>query len=165
MRGQLICLYWMSSNIAKKHLLRLLLPLYKDAKAAGYHWLALETGDLLSRLDRTPEVEVLKNQALPSPLVDALEPQEAWQLCLNALANLCAPTPTPGKSNPVVRLAWFLSIYSEDYFLQPKEQKLDARGNGRRGRPVSLKRLRKTGEIDYLTPQDLKICADRKSVV
>jgi hypothetical protein len=32
-------------------------------------------------------------------------------------------------------------------------------GNWSRGRPVSLKRLRKTGEIDYLTPQDLKICA------
>ena len=154
-----ICLYWMSSDIAKKHLPRLLLPLYKDAKAAGYHWLALETGALLSRLDRAPEAEVVIKWHLPSPLVDAIEPQEAWQLCLNALTNLCAPTPTPGKSNPVVRLAWFLTIHSEDYFLQPKEQKLDARGNWSRGRPVSLKRLRKTGEIDYLTPQDLKICA------
>jgi superfamily II DNA or RNA helicase/tetratricopeptide (TPR) repeat protein len=155
-----ICLYWMDTYVAKKHLSRLLLPLYEDAQRSGYHWLALETGLLLSRLDPSLAVQVVESGDLPSPLVEVIQPQEAWEICLSALTNLrTEPTPT-GKPASTLRLVWFISFYSSDrYALQPKEQKLDARGNWSRGRPIAIKRLRKTGEIDYLTPQDLKVCA------
>ncbi|MEG3438359.1 DEAD/DEAH box helicase [Pannus brasiliensis CCIBt3594] len=153
-----MCLYWMDAHIAKKHLPRLLLPLYEDAKRSGYHWLARETGALLFRLDKTLAVEVVEDRDLPSPLVDTIQPREPWELSLSALANLRAETPSAGKSSATLRLAWFITLYSGDYLLQPKEQKLDARGSWSRGRPVALKRLRKAGELDYLTPQDLKVC-------
>jgi SNF2 family DNA or RNA helicase len=155
-----ICLYWMNTSIAKKRLPRPLLPLYKEAKESGYYWLALETAVLLYRLEgKSPETVLDNPERLPSPLVEVIQPQEPWELCLRALTNLRTETPTTSKPNAAARLAWFITLYSSDFLLQPKEQKIDARGNWSRGRPIALKRLRKTGEIDYLTPQDLKVCA------
>ena len=44
--------------------------------------------------------------------------------------------------------------------MQPKEQKINAKGVWSKGRPIALKRLSQTpGEFDYLTRQDLRVCA------
>jgi superfamily II DNA or RNA helicase len=158
-----LCLYWVDTYIAKKHLPRLLVPLYQQAKRSGYDWIAWETAALLSQIEGRSSAVAVNPDRLPSPLVDVLQAQEPWELCLSALANLRPETTTAGKTGttaPNARLAWFISFYpGYNYALQPREQKADARGSWSRGRPIALKRLRKTGEIDYLTPQDLRVCA------
>jgi len=40
----------MMLTVQKKRLPKLLEPLYQQALASGYHWLAMETAELLSRL-------------------------------------------------------------------------------------------------------------------
>ncbi len=48
---------------------------------------------------------------------------------------------------------------SNNYLLQPREQAINAKGEWSKGRPIALKRLQKAGELNYLTPQDLRVCA------
>jgi hypothetical protein len=48
--------------------------------------------------------------------------------------------------------------------LQPREQTLNAKGEWSKGRPIALKRLKSNAEeFGYLTPQDLRLCAQIKT--
>jgi superfamily II DNA or RNA helicase len=160
-----LCLYWVDVDMAKSRLPKILEPFYQHAEAAGYHWLAMEAAELLSRFKpRSPYGKQAatwrQNSGIPT-LVDLIQPQEPWELCLNALANLHQDeSQTTGKSQTHQRLAWFITFYSSHtYLIEPREQKMNAQGVWSKGRPIALKRLRKAGELDYLTPQDLRVCA------
>jgi hypothetical protein len=54
-------------------------------------------------------------------------------------------------------------MYGSDYQLQPREQSRNLKGEWSKGRNVALKRLRNPGELDYLTPQDLRVCVHLKA--
>ena len=165
-----LCLYWVDVEQAKKHLPRLLEPFYNDAGTSGYLWLAKTVGELLAKLKpRSPYVKqvptLLPTVTLRS-LADLIEPQEAWELCLNALTHLQKDQPQVAAAKPETsqRLAWFVTFYSTGCVLQPREQTLGVKGAWSKGRPIALKRLKNdASEFSYLTPQDLKLCAQIKT--
>jgi len=159
-----LCLYWMDAESAKKRLPDLLEPLYRRSLASGYHWLAMETAELLSRLKPSSNynklAEALREDSEIQTIVDLIRPQEAWEMCLNALANLQKEPQTPGKPESELRLAWFITFYPSRCVLQPREQKVNAKGEWSKGRPIALKRLSSAlSEFDYITPQDMRVCS------
>ena len=108
-----LCLYWMNAESPKKPLPNLLEPLYRRAIASDHHWLAMETPELLSRLKPSSnykqQAEVLREDGNIQTIVDLMEPQEAWKVCLNALVNLHKEPQTIGKAESELRLAWFIT--------------------------------------------------------
>jgi superfamily II DNA or RNA helicase len=159
-----LCLYWIDVSSAKKRLPKLLEPFYQQAVTSNYHWLAMETAELLSRLKPrstyNTQAAVLREDIGIESIVDLIRPQEPWELCLNALANLQKQPEAPVTSESELRLVWFITFYSCKCILQPREQKMSAKGVWSKGRPLSLKRLSENlGEFDYLTPQDVRVCA------
>ncbi|WP_341531346.1 DEAD/DEAH box helicase (plasmid) [Nostoc sp. UHCC 0302] len=159
-----LCLYWMDSDSAKKRLPNLLKPLYRRSLASGYHWLAMETAELLSRLEASSnykkQAEALREDSGIQTIVDLIRPQEAWEMCLNALANLQKEPQISGKAESELRLAWFITFYPSKCDLQPREQKMNAKGEWSKGRPIALKRLSNgLSEFKYLTPQDMRVCS------
>jgi SNF2 family DNA or RNA helicase len=164
-----LCLYWVDADQAKTLLPKTLKPFYNQAKAAGYDWFAVETVELLSRLKSSKEYTQaaieLRQRCGGRSLVDLIQPQEGWELCLNALTNIRKEQPqTEAKSELTLRLAWMVTLYPKSgYLLQPREQSLNAKGEWGKGRPVALKRLKNnTSEFGYLTAQDLEVCAQIK---
>ncbi len=166
-----LCLYWINPEQAKFELPRILSPLYKHALDAGYLWLAMETATILGKL--APEslysenAQELRTKVGAQTIVDLIQPQEVWEVSLNALLNLSHVSQDDSyvkdATNSIHRLVWLISIdsygYKKNYSIQPKEQKINARGEWSLGRNIALKRLKEnTSELGYLTPQDLKIC-------
>jgi SNF2 family DNA or RNA helicase len=159
-----LCLYWMDAESAKKRLPNLLEPLYRRSLTSGYYWLAMETAELLSRLKPSSNykqlAETLREDSNIQTIVDLIRPQEAWEMCLNALANLQKEPQTPGKPESKLRLTWFITFYPSKCVLQPREQKVNAKGEWSKGRPIALKRLSSAlSEFDYVTPQDMRVCS------
>ncbi|MBE9249017.1 DEAD/DEAH box helicase [Dolichospermum sp. LEGE 00240] len=158
-----LCLYWMDAESAKKKLPDLLEPLYRRSLASGYYWLAMESAELLSRLKPSSnykqQAAALREDSGIQTIVDVIQPQAAWEMCLNALANLQKQPQKPGKPESELRLAWFITFHSVQCSLQPKEQKVNAKGEWSKGRPIALKRLSSgLAEFDYVTPQDMRVC-------
>ncbi|MHC5673520.1 DEAD/DEAH box helicase [Nostoc sp.] len=159
-----LCLYWMDAESAKKRLPNLLEPLYRRSLASGYHWLAMETAELLSRLKPSSNYNqlapALREDSNIQTIVDLIRPQEGWEMCLNALANLQSKSQTSLKPESELRLAWFITFYPSRCVLQPREQKVNAKGEWSKGRPIALKRLNSAlSEFDYITPQDMRVCS------
>jgi SNF2 family DNA or RNA helicase len=158
-----LCLYWMDAESAKKRLPDILEPLYRLSLASGHHWLTMETAELLSRLKPSSnykkQAAALREDSGIQTIVDLIQPQEAWEMCLNALANLQKQPQTSVKPESEMRLAWFITFYPSKCVLQPKEQKVNAKGEWSKGRPIALKRLSSgLADFDYVTPQDMRIC-------
>ena len=156
-----LCLYWIDQGQAKRRTPRLLKLLSDQAEAVGYYFLAAEAAELLSRLKTTGDKVTAiytKTDEIP-PLVDLVKPQQPWEISLKALANL-QKKPQVAKQLDQKRLVWLLTFYSQSFTLQPREQKITAKGDWSKGRPVALKRLYSNpGQFDYLTQQDLRICS------
>lgn len=164
-----LCLYWVDAERAKNYLPGKLEPFYEAAEAAGYLWVAKAFGDLVFHLQ--PRHPIAKRAAALLPdvpwrsLAGLIQPQEPWELCLNALSNLRkAETPKVEKPAAPARLAWMLTIYGKNWTLQPREQTLSAKGEWGKGRPIALKRLKTNiDEFSYLTYQDRQICSHIKA--
>ncbi|HTL88354.1 MAG TPA: DEAD/DEAH box helicase [Leptolyngbya sp.] len=164
-----LALYWTDTAQSKYLSFARLETFYKSAKAAGYDWIALETAELLAKIRpqrKFGEVaEQLKQSTGISPMIDLMQSQEPWELCLNALVNLQPePTKTTKTEAKQQRLAWFVTFSAKQWFLQPREQSLNVKGEWGKGRNIALKRLDKSlGEFSYLTDQDRKACAELKA--
>jgi hypothetical protein len=163
-----LCLYWVDLAAARKRVPGPARELYHVATAAGYDWLATEAATLLSRLNANlkegREAAALQERTGIQPLVDLVKPKEPWEISLTALVGLNPRAETGPKTSSATtayRLAWFLTFYSDsNWLLQPKEQKISVKGGWSRGRAIALRRLkREVQSFDYLTPQDLQVCA------
>jgi SNF2 family DNA or RNA helicase len=159
-----LCLYWMDAESAKRRLPNLLEPLYRRSLASGHHWLAMETAELLSRLKPSSsyktQAATLREDSGIQTIVDLIQPQAAWEMCLNALANLQKEPQAPAKAESELRLAWFITFYPSRCVLQPREQKVNAKGEWSKGRPIALKRLSNNlSEFNYVTSQDMRVCS------
>jgi superfamily II DNA or RNA helicase len=162
-----LCLYWVDMDFARVKLPKILHQFCRQAEAAGYNWIAFQAEELLKKIQ--PKTTRIRHQVLPQEdklisLVDIIQPQEAWEISLNALARLQSVAPTLPKSGESFRLAWFINVTQHknqcSWTIQPKEQKINAKGVWSAGRAIALKRLKKTGEVEYLNSQDLKVCAE-----
>ncbi|HLP87475.1 MAG TPA: DEAD/DEAH box helicase [Nostocaceae cyanobacterium] len=159
-----LCHYWVDVDSAKSNLPKVLSPFYQKAVTSGYHWLAMESAELLSRLipDSTydTQAEILREDIGVDSIVDLIQPQEAWEQCLNALANIQKEPQTSVKAESELRLGWFITYYFGSCTIQPREQKINAQGVWSKGRVIALKRLSEDlAEFSYLTPQDIRVCA------
>lgn len=161
------CQYWVDLAAARQRVPRAIRPCFEAAQAAGYDGLALEAAQLLARL--TPkgryveEAERLREKTGILPLVDVIQPKEPWELALTALVGLNpgAQQKTETDTANSYRLAWFVAFSAKSgWQLQPKEQKISARGGWSRGRAIALWRLKhERSSFSYMTEQDRAICA------
>lgn len=158
-----LCLYWIDKDGSKQKLPTLLANLWDRAEACGYGWIASEAAEILARLDRhyRPRADQLRTSLELKTAVGAIHTQEAWELCLTALSNFGK------KVEPTVaadrRLIWLLSLYGKSYYLEPREQKINAKGDWSKGRPIALKRLLTPASLGYLSPQDCQVCGTIES--
>jgi superfamily II DNA or RNA helicase len=151
--------YWLSLPQLKQRKAELQ-DLVQHAEAAGFQLIAGQASALLGHLgEETPRTHAaaLREQLGFSDMSTWFERQEAWQRQLSALINLQSPAPDGGGE---ARLTWMVSFSPAHGIveIEPREQKRDARGQWGKGRPVALKRLREeAAQLDYLTPQDIRI--------
>ena len=169
-----LCMHWVDRKPPSQILPDLLEKFYDRASMAGYNWLAMEAAGILSRLDPTEKFQsyyqkqaaALQQASGITNLATLIVPQEQWELCLTALTNLQQKTP-PATAEPAAkdrRLAWAITMYGNNsYMIQPREQSRNTKGEWSKGRNVALKRLRGATELEYLTPQDLKVCSHLES--
>lgn len=164
-----LCLYWVNIEFARANLPDILIQFCRQAENAGYNWIALQAEKLLMKLQELPDpirYQTLPQEANLIALVDIIQPQESWEISLNALSRLQSTAVALPKSGENFRLAWFISLQGNQssnqttWTIQPKEQKVNAKGVWSAGRNIALKRLKKAGEVEYLSSQDLKVCAE-----
>ena len=95
------------------------------------------------------------------PLTELIPRIEDWERSLNALVSIGSPEAAgESRMQDETRLVWFLQIdeFSDDYTLQPKEQKRRQNGTWTSGRKISLKRLVEDPASMTLSEADRKIC-------
>ncbi|NEQ48529.1 MAG: DEAD/DEAH box helicase [Leptolyngbya sp. SIO3F4] len=154
----MLCLYWLDLDEARDTLPRPLALFAEQANDVGLHWFANESAELLQRLVPDSDYGDWLQQRHSVSIVDTLQPHSTWELSLKALTNV-AGVATKENVKSERRLAWFLTLYTKHWLLQPKEQKLSAKGTWTKGRVIALSRLAKNAsEFDYFTPQDLQAC-------
>ena len=161
-----LCLYWVNPEKARIDLSRILEPMLKQSVNAEYHWISMETAELLGELSpnsihKKHAKKLRQGNQIPT-IVNLIRPQETWELSLNALLNLSKSPQDQAKSgsNSPQRLVWFLTFAKGAYAVQPKEQKINAKGLWSAGRNIALKRLKESvHEFSYMTPQDITVCS------
>jgi superfamily II DNA or RNA helicase len=161
-----LCLYWVDLDAAKTHLPRLLEPFYQQAEASGYRWMAMEVAELLSRLKPksaygAQAAAFRQVNGKIETLADLIQPKESWEISLNALANLKSAPQTAIAAAPdaPLRLIWLITVRGDHCMIQPREQKITAKGSWGKGRSIALKRLHmELDSFDYFTAQDCKVC-------
>jgi len=141
------------------------------AEAAGFHFIAVQAAELLGSTSNQmskPGHSVFLGRAAQlrqklglRSLRDWFERQEPWQRQLAALAKLSPSgdvADTRGAAQS--RLIWELLLVENGALLHPREQKRKGKAGWSGGRAVALKRLLEEADsLDYLTPQDRKVCA------
>lgn len=123
----------------------------------GYAWLAAEFDALISAQFGVPRLlHHVHEDAGLKPFVTLLQRQEAWEHALNALTQLkLASAPAHPAAKKTTRLAWLVNPRGWSTQLEPREQKLSAKGQWSKGRPVALKRLMdEVDSLDFLCEQD-----------
>lgn len=128
----------------------------RQLSADGYHWLAAEVEALLAEQAGQPwQAPQWYVSAGLVPLVRLYQRQAAWQHALTALALLNPQHVAAAPSNSSSRLAWLISGHGAYIQVEPREQKLSAKGQWSKGRAVALRRLVEDGEqLDFLLEQD-----------
>jgi superfamily II DNA or RNA helicase len=158
---QLLSLFWVGS--ADPQALREPAEaLLSIARESGYRWLVVELTELLRQLGGRKDLA----PAAPAgecgrSIVQLFRRKEPWEHVLKALLDVSRAGQESAATAVQTRLVWWLKWHKQGYCtISPREQKRDARGLWTRGRAVALKRLYgQTKQPDFLTPQDLKICA------
>ncbi|SHH89761.1 DEAD/DEAH box helicase [Desulfofustis glycolicus] len=137
--------------------------LFEQAQQHGYHFYSLCLADLLGRLSRQDSAfhqettASLANKTGITPLVDLVEPEEAWKRSLQALIAISS-TAVQEYVDQDTRLTWLLDYQQGDITVRPREQKRTGDGLWSKGRPISLERLFPPTRLPYLTLHDRKIC-------
>jgi superfamily II DNA or RNA helicase len=164
-----LCIHWVDKTATHKQLPHILEQFYTQANASGYHWLAMEAAGILSQINPTEKFQSYYQKQTTThqqeigvtSIVKLIQPQEQWELSLNALTNLhhkAAPANIE-RTGDSQRLAWAITFYgSNSWMIQPREQIINAKGEWSKGRNVAIKRLKDPKNFNYLTPQDLQVC-------
>ncbi len=168
-----LCIHWVDKKAEHKQLSDKLELFYSRSTAAGYDWLAMEAAGILSRINPTDKFQsyyqkqsvTLQKQIGVTNLSKLIQPQELWELSLAALTKL-QPTNVSGTSDRAIpdrRLIWAIIMYGSSHQIQPREQSRNVKGEWSKGRNIALKRLKSADDIDYLTPEDLRVCSHLQS--
>jgi SNF2 family DNA or RNA helicase len=156
-----LALFW-ENEAARPDIAPRLRSALQKYSSLGYHWLAVETDALLVHqfgdIAQLPDGHT--QQHVP-PLYLALQREATWQRALSALTqlNLGAIKEVQQASNEY-RLVWSLTLLHDVLILEPREQKVSAKGVWSKGRAVALKRLAQEQEsMPYITAQDKQIAS------
>ncbi len=160
-----VVLFWLDKQPSEKQLRRLHRQVDK-AIDAGMYWYADEGTALLEKLDIDTDGLSYGDQDNPQErLVSLYQAEPRWEKRLEALSLVTqhygSGTGTGGDpATSGRRMVWWIHGDGGSVVLEPREQKRNKKGAWTKGRKVALKRLREElGEFEYLTPEDLKICA------
>ncbi len=141
------------------------------AEKAGYRWFERECECLAAAFANT-DVGVEGSLVKPAegslwkpaegswgpPLTELIPRMEDWERSLNALVSIGVPEALgESRIEEETRLVWFIQD-SDEYTLQPKEQKRRQNGTWTSGRKISLKRLVEDPASMTLSDADRKIC-------
>lgn len=136
-----LAMFWQDLPSTNAYRARLIEYRQQSAKL-GYQWLAAEFDALLQRQYNVESLFPDWHKANQfKPLYQALQKEETWQRALSALSQLKAETNTPAASLNDQRIIWLLTDVSHHIVLEPREQKLGAKGTWSKGRAIALKRL------------------------
>jgi superfamily II DNA or RNA helicase len=154
-------LYWIDAEVVRSPAWRIQLEAFaKQLQRDGYLWLSAEVEALLAQqFGHVWQPPAWYTDKGLLPLVGIYQRQEAWQHALAALA-LLNPSKTAGANEAKQsgsRLAWLIDSSSQNPQLEPREQKMGAKGQWSKGRVVALKRLLEEGDsLEFLLEQDLQ---------
>lgn len=131
----------------------------KNFETLGYVWPAVEIDHILTLQYDTPSL--FPNWYAEhgvKPLAQALLREETWQRALAALAQLKPEAMNQVSPGADQRIAWLLLDHPHLIQLEPREQKLGAKGGWSKGRPVSLKRMaHEQDSLPAMTEQDKRL--------
>jgi len=153
--------YWLNSTV-EPDLTAQLKEAYTQGKQGGYNLLTLLLADVLETIDPGNEelretTQGLREQTGITSLLQILEPEEPWKRSLQALIDVTSRSPASPQQS--TRLTWMVEFQRRKILISPREQKLTPDGEWSKGRPISLARLYQSSRLNFLTPQDRKICA------
>ena len=159
-------LHWLGVRLPEK-LQTGLENLHKKAKKNGFLWLAMEAAQLLasgdsSRKDMAAAAKTLAKKSGCRSLVQRIAPDdESWEQSLEELISITGRARQPERRS---RLAWTVEFADNRLTLAAKEQKKKAGGKWTKGKGIGLNRLMPPSNVDFLSPQDLQICAALRQV-
>lgn len=133
--------YWQDSSTNERARGKLI-QMRKLNLEQGYQWVAAEIDVILEKhYGETPTLPNWHAERQLKPLINALQKEETWQRALSALSQLKTGSAAPVSNGVDTRIAWLLELYQHSIKLDPREQKLSAKGVWSKGRAVALKRL------------------------
>ncbi|MBR7747924.1 DEAD/DEAH box helicase [Undibacterium baiyunense] len=154
-----LALFWESEPIREDAHQRLRAA-YQRYATHGYQWLAAEADALLAKhYGDAPQMADWHAQHQLPPLYSCFQREESWQRALTALSQLNLTTNNDNHKAPTeTRLVWQLSVLRDHAIIEPREQKVSAKGVWSKGRPIALKRLVQEQEgLTYLSEQDKQV--------
>jgi superfamily II DNA or RNA helicase len=133
----------------------------RDSLQLGYQWVAAELDVLLQvQYGEAPTMPDWHAEHQLKPLMQALHREETWQRALSALSQLKSGPAAPLASGSESRVAWLLELHRDHVQLDPREQKLSAKGVWSKGRAVALKRLaQEQDSLPGLSEQDKRLAS------
>ena len=153
-----LAVYWLDAPFAREQAWCTMLQDYRtQLHQWGYAWLAAEFDALISAQFGVPRhLPDLHQETGLKPLFELRQRREAWQHALDALSQLkTVSAPASPAAKKSTRLAWLLNPDHWSTQLEPREQKLGAKGQWSKGRPVALRRLMdEVDSLDFLCEQD-----------
>jgi superfamily II DNA or RNA helicase len=160
--------FWVKAD-QFNHVTPLSQKLYRHLLDNGYRWPAAELAKIFTHIEPSRSMQWdcgFFDSRLALAELFASRPD--WDLALDALLNLPKSdkkTDAAVQIDKPTRLIWLLSYddISHHLEIEPREQKQQAKGGWSKGRAIALKRLaHETNKFDYLTEQDIKLCAHIK---
>ena len=163
-----IASYWVNGSLSTETIERIDL-IFDMARQAGMNWVAMECAALLIRTgeensERRDFLDEVMNRSGMRPLVSSVMVEEPWEKSLRALVRIGseAEHSAAPKSAAGIRLVWLIGYHRRTVSVQPVEQKLTARGQWSKGRPVAMNRIFNRSRLEYISQQDQAICAALK---
>ena len=133
--------YWRDTPKNEKGRVRLM-QMRSAAAQIGYQWIVAEIDVVLEKqYEEKPLLPNWHKERQLKPLANALQKEETWQRALSALSQLKSGAVVPANTGSDTRIAWLLELHHHSVKLDPREQKLSAKGTWSKGRAVALKRL------------------------
>ncbi|WYD80563.1 MAG: DEAD/DEAH box helicase [Candidatus Electrothrix gigas] len=164
-----LSLYWMGVKIPAEFQ-KALISLYQQAEENEFSWLVMEAGELLHALDTkyadhnnmAKNASSLRQQKNCTSIVHIVSTDKnSWK---QSLQDLITVTSNSRKPEQTSRLVWLVQFDGESLTLAVKEQKKKGAGKWSKGRGIGLNRLMHPENFDFLTEQDVKICAALRQV-
>ena len=136
-----------------------LMQMRKLTLEQGYQWVAAEIDAVLEKhYGETPMLPNWHAERQLKPLLNALQKEETWQRALSALSQLKSGATAPVVNGSDTRIAWLLALHHNIVQLDPREQKLSAKGVWSKGRAVALKRLaQEQDSLPGMSEQDKRL--------